>query len=216
MKTFAVIGLGHFGSEVAKKLFDEGKEIIAVDSEKEHVQTAAQFSTQAICADATDKNVLENLGLAEVDAAIVSLGERMDIITLAALHLKEIGVPYLIVKAISADHEKILRAIGVDEVLHPEEFAARSLATRLSLFGAADFLPILPDYSVISMKTPHCFINSKVSAVESKDVQIVAIQRKNRVVLTPKDDEILQAEDTLVVMGKNQNLNQLSERIQAD
>ena len=216
MKTFAVIGLGHFGSEVAKKLFDEGKEIIAIDADKERVQDAAEFSSQAICADATDKKVLENLSLIDVDAAIVSLGERMDTSTLTALHLKEIGVPYLIVKAISNDHEKILRALGVDEVLHPEEFAARSLATRLSLFGASDFLPILSDYSVVSMKTPHCFISSSVCDVESKDVQIVAVQRGNSVILTPADDEILRAEDTLVVMGKNQNLNQLSERIQAD
>lgn len=216
MKTFAVIGLGHFGSEVAKKLYDEGKEIIAIDANKERVQMAAEYSEQAICADATDKKVLENLNLTEVDAAIVSLGERLDLSTLTALHLKEIGVPYLIVKAISNDHEKILRAIGVDEVLHPEEFAARSLATRLSLFGASAFLPILSDYSVVLMKTPHCFIASPVSAVESKDVQVVAVQRGNSVILTPKDDEVLRSEDTLVLMGKNQNLNQLSERIQKD
>ena len=214
MKRFAVIGLGHFGSEVAKKLFAEGKEIIAVDADKEKVQDLADSVTQAICADATDKKVLETLGINEVDAAIVSLGERMDVITLAALHLKEIGVPYLIVKAISSDHEKILRAIGVNEVIHPEEFAARSLATRLSLFGVSDFLPILPNYSVVLLKTPKCFINRKISAVENKDVQVVAIQRDNQVVLVPNDEDVLQSGDTLVLLGENQNLNKLAERIE--
>ena len=214
MKRFAVIGLGHFGASVARKLYEEGREVIAVDSDKECVQDAADYSEQAICVDATDKRTLENIGLDEVDAAIVSLGERMDVITLAALHLKEIGVPYLIVKAISADHEKILRAIGVNEVIHPEEFAARSLATRLSLFGVSDFLPILPTYSVVLLKTPNCFANQTVSIMESKSVQVVAIQRGNEMILTPSDSEILLLNDMLILIGENQNLNTLAERIE--
>lgn len=214
MKRFAIIGLGHFGAEVAKKLFAEGKEIIAIDADKEKVQTAAEYSSQAICADATDQKVLAALELNDVDAAIISLGERMDVITLAALHLKELGVPYLIVKAISNDHEKILRAIGVNEVIHPEEFAARSLATRLSLFGVSDFLPILPNYSVVLLKTPKCFINKRISDVENKDVQVVAIERQNQVFLVPNDEDLLQSGDTLVLLGENQNLNKLAERIE--
>lgn len=214
MKRFAIIGLGHFGGEVARKLFAEGKEIIAVDGDKEKVQAAAEYSSQAICADATDQKVLAALELNDVDAAIVSLGERMDVITLAALHLKELGVPYLIVKAISNDHEKILRAIGVNEVIHPEEFAAKSLATRLSLFGVSDFLPILPNYSVVLLKTPQCFFESKISEIENNEVQIVAIQRKNKVLLVPKDDEMLQSGDTMILLGENKHLAKLTERIE--
>lgn len=213
MKRFAVIGLGHFGMSVAKKLYEEGREVIAVDADKERVQDVAEFSEQAICVDATDKQTLENLELNDVDVAIVSLGERMDVITLAALHLKEMGVPYLIVKAISSDHEKILRAIGVDEVIHPEEFAAQSLATRLSLFGVSDFLPVLPTYSVVLLKTPKCFANQTVSVMESKNVQVVGIQRAQDVILTPSDQEILLPDDMLILIGENKDLNKLAERI---
>lgn len=216
MKRFAVIGLGHFGGSVARKLYEDGREVIAVDGDKERVQDAAEYSEQAICVDATDKRTLENIGLDEVDAAIVSLGERMDVITLAALHLKEIGIPYLIVKAISADHEKILRAIGVDEVIHPEEFAAKSLATRLSLFGVSDFLPVLPNYSVVLLKTPHCFLNQTISVMESKSIQVVGIQRGNEVILTPFDNELLQPSDMLIVIGENKDLNRLAERIESE
>jgi trk system potassium uptake protein len=214
MKRFAVIGLGHFGMSVAKKLYEEGREVIAVDADKERVQDAADFSEQAICVDATDRQTLENIGLDDIDAAIVSLGERMDVITLAALHLKEIGVKYLIVKAISADHEKILRAIGVNEVVHPEEFAAQSLAIRLSLFGVSSFLPILPHYSVVLLKTPKCFVNQTINVMESKSVQVVAIQRHSEMILTPVDGELLQPDDMLILIGENRNLNQLAERIQ--
>src|SRR5688500_9427427 len=95
---FAVIGLGHFGAYVTRTLYAAGKEVIAIDSDSEAVRDAAEFSKEAIVADANDRQSLEALGLPEVDAAIISLGERMDVITLAALHVKEIGVPYLAVK----------------------------------------------------------------------------------------------------------------------
>lgn len=214
MKRFAVIGLGHFGKEVAKGLYTSGDEVIAIDQDKDKVQEAADFSTQAILADATELKTLEAIGLKEVDVAVVSLGDKMDVITLTALHLKEAGCPYTIVKAISSDHEKILRAIGVNEVIHPEEFAAKGLATRLSLFGVSDYLPILPNYSMILLDAPKCFVGSRIAEVESKDVQVVGIRRDGSVVLTPGDSENIRAGDTLIMLGENRHLNSVSEKIQ--
>jgi trk system potassium uptake protein TrkA len=213
MNRFAVIGLGHFGAEVARRLYNEGAEVIAIDADKERVQDAAEFSTQAIHADATESKTLEAVGLKEADVAIVSLGDRMDVITLTALHLKEIGCPYLIVKAISTDHEKILKAIGVNEVIHPEEFAARSLATRLSLFGVSEFLPILYNYSMVLLDSPACFVGKVIADLESKDVQVVGIRRGGTVVLSPSDGEIIQTGDTLILLGENKHLNAVSEKI---
>lgn len=214
MNRFVVIGLGHFGSSVAKRLHEEGKEVIAIDADPEKVQDAVEFSSQAICADATEMRTLQAIGLEDVDAAVVSLGKRMDIITLAALHVKELGIPYTIVKALSNDHEKILRAIGVNEVVHPEEFAARSLGIRLALFGASSYLPILPNYSVVLIKVPESYVDSTMSAIESRHVQVVAIQRGGEVILSPPDKEILQKNDMLVILGDNEHLNSLSGRIQ--
>ena len=110
---FAVIGLGHFGAYALRELYASGKDVIAIDRDVDAVRDAAEFAREAVTADATDRQVFESLGLADIDVAIVSLGQRSDIVTLAALHLKEIGVPHIAVKALSEEHGRILKAIGV-------------------------------------------------------------------------------------------------------
>lgn len=209
MKRIAVIGIGHFGGTVAKELFAAGTEVIAIDADKESIQDAADFSTQAIYADATDKRALASLGLEEADAAIVSLGERMDVITLVALHLIELGIPYLVVKALSDDHAKILKAIGVKEIIHPEEDAARRLAIRMSMHDIRDFLPLMSGYSVVSLDAPASVVGKKVGDFESKTIQIVAIQHSNQRMptLSPGDEEPILAGDILVLIGKNEEIN---------
>ncbi len=213
MKRFAVIGIGHFGSTVARKLFEAGADVIVVDNDKDAIQDAAEFSTQAIHADATDKRALQSLGLEDVDVAIVSLGERMDVITLVALHLIEIGVVYTSVKALSADHAKILKAIGVSEFIHPEEESAIRLATRLSLNNVIDFLPMISGYSVVSMLATPRAIGKRVADLETMNVQIVAIQHKEseKPTLIPHDDEIIKKGDVLILIGENNEITKIAE-----
>ncbi|HYE66772.1 MAG TPA: TrkA family potassium uptake protein, partial [Pyrinomonadaceae bacterium] len=158
MRRFAVIGLGHFGAHVARTLYEAGKSVIAIDLDGEAVQGLAEHSTQAVVADATERHTLESLGVGEVDAAIISLGSRMDVIILAALHLKEMGVPFIAVKALSEEHGRILRALGVHEVIHPEKEMAIRLANRLARTDVVDFLPLLPGYSIIEVKAPPEFV----------------------------------------------------------
>jgi trk system potassium uptake protein TrkA len=213
MKRFAVIGIGHFGETVARTLFESGAEVVAIDRDKELVQDATEYSSQAICADATDMRALRAIGLDEVDAAIVSLGERMDVITLVALHLIEIGVPYTCVKALSDDHAKILRAIGVNEIIHPEEESAIRLATRLSFNNVADFLPLLSGYSVVSMQATERVVGRKVGELETADIQIVAIQHKDqdRPTLVPAETEPIEANDVLILIGANEEIARFTE-----
>jgi trk system potassium uptake protein TrkA len=213
MKRFAVIGIGHFGATTARTLFETGAEVVAIDVDKETVQDAADFSTQAICADATDKRALQSLGLEDVDVAVVCLGERMDVITLVALHLIEIGIPYTCVKALSDDHAKILRAIGVSEIIHPEEESAIRLATRLSLNNVSDFLPMLSGYSVVSMRAAPAVVGKRIGDLETQDIQIVAIQRngQGRPNLVPSDDESIGRDDVLILIGENGEITRFTE-----
>lgn len=208
MKRFAVIGLGHFGSYVARRLYAEGEEVIAVDLDADAVQEAADFSTQATVADATVKKTLEALGIQDVDIAIVSLGEKMDVITLVALYLIELGVPHIAVKAITEDHAKILKAIGVNEIIHPEQESAVRLATRLMLNDVIDFLPILSGFSVVSMRATPIVIGKQIKDLESKNIQVVAIQHKTQKspTLVPDDDEPIFENDILILIGENQEI----------
>jgi trk system potassium uptake protein TrkA len=213
---FAVIGLGHFGSYVARTLFESGKEVLAIDLDTETVRDAAEYATEALVVDATDRPALEAVGLAEVDVAVVSLGERMDIILLAALHLKELGVPFVAVKALSEEHGRILKALGVDEIIHPEKDSAIRLGHRLVHQDLVDLLPVMPGYSIAQMRTPPEFVGKSLRELALRNrlsVQLVAIQREEgsdkTINIVPKAEDILLETDVLFLLGDDRDLDRI-------
>lgn len=215
---FAVIGLGHFGSYVARTLYDSGKEVVAVDMDPETIRDAAAFSTEAVVVDATDRPALEAVGLNEVDVAVISLGERMDIITLAALHLKELAVPYVAVKALSEEHGRILKALGVEEIIHPEKDSAIRLGHRLVHKDLVDLLPVMPGYSIAQMRTPPEFVGKSLRELSLRNrlsVQLVAIQREEgsdkKINIVPKAEDVLMETDILFLLGDDRDLDRIRE-----
>ena len=212
MNRFAVIGAGSFGRSVVKGLFDEDEEVIVVDMNEDAVQACTDICRHAVVADATDKKALEELMIGDVDIAVVSLGERMDIITLVALHLKELGVPYIAVKAISDDHVKILKAIGISEVIQPEKEAALRLGKRLALHNVDDVIPLITGYAVVSMHANDKIVGRKIADLESKNIQVVAIQHPEQTspTLVPSDQEIIESNDLLVLIGSNIEITDFS------
>lgn len=217
-KRFAVIGLGHFGAHVARTLYVLGQDVIAIDASDDAVQDAAEFATQAVIADATDRNVLETLGIADVDAAIISLGERMDVIALAALHVKEMGVPFIAVKALSEEHGRILKALGVHEVIYPEKDRAIRLANRLARKDVVDFLPLLPGYSIAEIKAPREFVGKTLKDLALRNtlnVQLVAIQTANgdapQINIMPRADDVIREGDLLIMLGEDRDMDRIRE-----
>lgn len=215
---FAVIGLGSFGGQVARTLYELGKDVLAIDYDAETVQAAAAYTTQAVYADATDRAVLESLGIAEVDAAIISLGQRMDVITLSALHVREIGVRFIAVKALSEEHGRILQAIGVHEVIHPEKDRAIRLANRLARRNVLDFLPLLAGYTITEIKAPPEFIGRTLKELALRNtlnVQLVAIQSvrngERRINIVPSGEDVIQDGDLLIMLGEDRDLDRLEE-----
>jgi trk system potassium uptake protein TrkA len=217
---FAVIGLGHFGAYALRTLYESGKEIIAIDSDANAVREAAEFAMEAITADATDRQALEAMGMGEVDVAIVGLGQRMDVITLAALHLKEIGVPHIAVKALSEEHGRILKALGIHDVVHPEKDSAMRLARRLARQDVVDYLPLLPGYSIAEIKAPQEFIGRSLrdlSLRNTRRVQLIAIERGNGSERTtnimPRADDVIQEGDLMILLGEDADLDRVRENV---
>lgn len=213
---FAVIGLGHFGAYVLRSLYEAGMDAIAIDSSGDAVRDAAEFAREAVVADATDRQILENIGVGEVDVAIVSLGERMDVITLAALHLKEMGVPYVAVKALSEEHGRILSALGVDEVVHPEKDSAGRLAKRLSKQDLIDFLPLLPGYSIAEIKAPPEFVGKTLRDLALRNnlkVQLIAIQHgqgpESEMNIVPRAEDLIREGDLMILLGEDHDLDRI-------
>jgi len=214
-KRFAVIGLGHFGAYALRVLYEAGCEVIAIDLDAEAVREAAEFSERAVVADATDVQALESLGVADVDVAIVSLGERMDVITLAALHLKELGVPNIAVKSLSEEHGRILKAIGVHEIVHPEKDAATRLARRLVRQDVLEYLPLLPGYSIIEIKAPDEFVGRSLRELALRNrlqVQLIGIQRgglHGELKIVPRAEDVIEAGDLMILLGAERDLDRI-------
>jgi trk system potassium uptake protein TrkA len=215
MAQVAVIGLGRFGFHAATLLTEAGHEVLAIDVERDLVQRIRDDSSQAVVLDARDTGALRDLGIPEFDAVVLSLGEQVDTSALVTLHLKEIGVRRLIVKATSADHARLLRLIGADEVVFPERDAAERLAHRLTDANLLDFIPLGDSHSIRELVAASDLVGKSLAELKLRNrygVQVIAIRHAATDALTvnPDPDIKVRESDTLLVLGTNEDLDRLA------
>jgi trk system potassium uptake protein TrkA len=214
MAQVAVIGLGRFGFHVATLLHEAGHEVLAVDIDPAQVQRIRDHSTQALVLDARETDALKGLGLEDFDAVVVSLGTRVDASALVVLHLRDLGVRRLIVKASSADHARLLRMIGASDVVFPELEAAERVAHRLGDVNLIDFIPLGEGYSLRQLAAPPSFTGKSLVELRLRNrfgVQVVAIHadREARVMVNPAPETIVRERDILFVLGRDEDLDRL-------
>jgi trk/ktr system potassium uptake protein len=215
MRRFAVIGAGTFGSAVAETLFEGENEVIIIDTAAEKVQALQGMATQAVQADATDPDTLAALGVNEVDCAIVSLGEKIDQSILVTLHLKEMGVPEIVVKATTPEHGKILRLIGATEVIFPEKQMAQRVARRLSAPNIYDQIQLAEDLSVLEVIAPPKLVGRNLKDLRLRDqyhVNLIAIREPNgkgeMQTILPKGEFQIRPDHVLVVVGMDDDIEE--------
>ncbi len=153
-KTYAVLGLGVFGSTIAKTLSEYHCEVIGIDSDLTCVERVAEFATQAVQADFTDIDQLRELGIQDVDVAVVATGSRLESSIMAVLHLKELGVPYIVAKAKNKLYMQILLKVGADKVIRPEKEMGERVAKTLLSRNVVDMIDIDEDYSIMELTAP--------------------------------------------------------------
>lgn len=216
MAQIVVIGLGRFGFHVARELFEAGHEVLAIDIDPEIVQRIRNHASRAVVLDARDAERLEALGVRDFDAAVVSLGELIDVSSLVTLHLKEIGVERLITKAGSDDHGKLLRLIGVDEVIFPEREAAERLAHRLTSNDLLQHLPLGEGISIDEI-APHDWMLGKTLAElglpRRFNLQVLAARDalSGQLRANPGAGFRVKESDSLLVVGDDASLLKLRE-----
>ncbi len=217
MKQIAVIGLGNFGYHLATNLCAKGHEVMAIDRDPQKVQAIKDLVTQAVMADATDREVLEDLGLRQMDTVVVSIGTEMSNSILATLHLKEIGVKRVVAMAISEPHDRILRKVGASEVVFPEKDLATSLAEKLHNPNMLDYLPFSPDYSIVELAPPRKFIGKslkELDLINRYGVQVVAVRElvPERLNMIPTGSFVVKDSDIIILLGPNKSLEKLREQ----
>lgn len=216
MKTFAVIGMGRFGISVAKKLAELGCEVIAIDSDGDKVNEVADYVTKAAQLDAKNEELLRNIGIKNCECAIVAIGDNVMDCVFITLTLKEMGVKKVVCKARDAQHETVLRKVGADMVIIPEQEAGEKIASRLVSRQFIDILRISDEYSIEDMRVPEKWVGKSLADLSVRKkygVNIVAIKNSlntNDVNITPEPEYRFNDTDIVVLVGRTQDINKLN------
>lgn len=209
MKSYIVIGLGRFGSEVARRLCELGCEVLAIDSKSELVQQVSPDVTQAVVADARDKGVLKTLGAGNFDCGIVAIGHSLADSVLATMNLKELGVPYIVGKAYDETHRHVLQKLGADRVVIPEQENACRLARSLSTPNVLDYIEISEDYGIVEVPVPILWADKDLRELNIRaklGVNILAVRRGGHIFVSPAADFVICQGDVAVILGDTDSL----------
>lgn len=212
---FAVIGLGSFGSNVARTLYERGHEVLAIDLNKNKVEEAKSFSSHAVMTDASELENLEALEVRNMDVVVVSLGEAMEASILTVLHLHEMGAKRVVAKASTEDHGKILQAVGATEVINPEKDMAIRTALKLTSPAILECLPLISGISIQEIAPPERFIGKSLKEIDLRNkygAEVIAIRElvPERTVYVPKADFVIKDSDVLIVMGDEKKLEKIT------
>ena len=210
MKSYVVVGLGRFGSEVARQLYRCGCEVLALDVKNELVQQISQDVTHAAVADSRDKEVLKMLGVGDFDCAVIAIGEDLAASVLVTMNMKELGVPYLVCKAHDDIHRRVLEKLGADRVVIPEQENAARLAKSLSAPNLLDYIELSEEYSIVELPAPQSWIGKTLKELNVRaklGVNILAVRRNGKMDVSPTADFSFQNGDIVVVLGDTKALN---------
>ncbi len=230
MKQFAVIGLGRFGSSVARKLSEKGHQVLAIDKDEEKVQDASSYVTQSVELDVGDEKGLRAVGIEGVDCVIVSIGGvNLQASILITVILKDIGIKEIIAKAASELHAKVLRKVGATRVVFPEREMGVRLANSLVSPKILEQIELSQDYSIIETLPPKEFVGKSLRKLEIRarhGITVIAIKEKkalgsrkedgevSRVInILPEADYIIKEDEVLVVIGGNKDIEKLKKKV---
>jgi trk system potassium uptake protein TrkA len=219
---YLVVGLGSFGASLAEKLTLQGHEVIGIDSNMNKVDSLKERITHTICMDVTDEYTVSGLPLKETDIVIVAIGASQGANILVSALFKNLKVNRIISRAINSLHESVLRAIGVDEIVHPEEETAERWAKKLCLTGVLDSFELSADYSIVEVNLPSVLAGQSIrdiSLKEKYDLLVLTTIKNSEVqsnvgkskrILEVQGvaslDMILQKGDILVIYGANRDI----------
>ena len=191
-KSYAVIGLGQFGMSVAETLAESDCDVLAIDAREENIQEIADKVTYAVRADVREPEVLRALGVQNVDVAVIAVAENMEASIMATMQAKELGVPYVLAKAMNALHGKILEKIGADRVIYPEQSMGLRVARNLMSGGFLDVFELSTEFSMAEFPVPTEWIGKSLQELqlrESHDINIIAIKVGDDVEINLGPDE---------------------------
>lgn len=223
---FAVIGVGRYGSTIARRLSEKGAQVFAFDPDEEKIENIKDDVAFAVTLDATDIRALKAQNLDEIDAAVVAIGENFEATVLTAVHLIDLGVKRVIARASGAHQRLILEKIGVTEILTPEDEVAYVIREKLLNPNIISFLQLPDDHEIAEIRAPRGVVGRTIDDVGFRnkyEMTLITIKRQyeltkngedcteQHIVGVPKSDTVIQEKDTLVVFGAAKSVERFIE-----
>lgn len=222
---YIIVGLGNFGSSLATKLTSQGHEVIGIDVDMDKVERYKESISHTICMDSTNEHAVSGLPLAQTDVVIITIGEDQGQNVMVTALFKNLNANRIISRAINPLHEKVLEALGVDEIIQPENEAATHWAKKLSLTGLIDSFELDNEYSIVEIKTPPAFFGKTVAQLDLKrqfNVMLLTTisqhksqfgfgkhPAKSKIDGIANPDFVIAPDTILVLFGANQDLRRL-------
>ena len=211
-KSYAVIGLGRYGKAVARELLQNGAEVLAIDMDPEVVNAVAQSIPHCKCADVTNPASIKQLGIADMDAAIIAMASNLEASVMATMLCKEAGVKHVVVKCASPLHQRMLLKIGADQVTFPEHESGVRLAKNLVSAGFVDIAELSEDVSVAELEVKNEWEGKtliELSLRRKYGINVVGIRKQDKLMINVDPEMPLRKDMTLVVIASKQSLKKL-------
>ncbi|MFC4617192.1 potassium channel family protein [Camelliibacillus cellulosilyticus] len=215
-KQFAVIGLGRFGGSLCHTLSEQGAEVLAIDRDEDRVDEFTPIATHAVIADSTDETVLKSLGIRNFDHVVVAIGDDIQASILTSMILKEMGVKKVTAKAQNEYHEKVLRKIGADYVVHPERDMGARIAHHITSSSVLDYLELSDEHSILEVVAGKKMDGKSLIDLDVRanfGVNIVAIKKNGQINVSPRADQIINEGDILIVIGADVDIDRFKKQM---
>lgn len=215
-KKYAVVGLGFFGRKLAKELAAMGHQILAIDNSEDAVAEVQDHVDKAIIGDVTQPNLFSELLTEDFEAIIVTMATNLEASLLSVLHARENGISHVIAKSSGSQHTTILRRLGVDEIIMPEEDIASRLARQIGNPRVHEYMNLEGDHSLMEVAVPEKFVGKSLTELNLRDeynLQVIGVKRKNETSMNyvPSPNVPFEEGDEVMITGPEDQLKELSE-----
>lgn len=219
-KQYAVIGLGRFGTSVARTLHSLGRDVLAIDTSEDRLKYVADEVTHTLLADTTDANVLKNIGIANFDVVVVAIGENIQANIMTTLLLKELGVKYVVAKALNKMHGRVLEKVGVDRVVYPERDMGKRVAHNLVASNLVDYIELAQGIRIIEVVALKEMAGKTLQNLNFRakyGVNVLLIKRASgETLFSPGALDRIQDNDVLVMAGEKAALNKFEQKMESE
>ncbi|MEI3598842.1 MULTISPECIES: potassium channel family protein [unclassified Oceanobacillus] len=218
-KDYAVIGLGRFGGSICRELSKEGKQVLAIDIDEAKVNEFKNIASHAVILDSTDEESLKEIGIHNFEHVIVAIGDSLQASILTTVILTDLHVERITVKAQNDYHEKILRKLGVDRVIHPERDMGRRIAQNIISNNILDFLDLSDDHSIVEVKTGKKMIGKSLIDLDIRanfGCNVMAIKSGETIDVSPSPEYVFKPDDILLVIGSDDDIHRFEKQLIID